>query len=159
MKLEDAPRAGWYPDPELSGLLRWWEGADWTDEHRSLPTASELADTPRTVVKRVESPEQAFEVPRGARVAPPDTEQIVAQVRAAAREEMDRAARMVTRQTRTAISEGRSLVDNYIGKILRWIRIAVLVVAIAVIIWFVLQSILQVTLLDWVGDRIDNLSD
>lgn len=29
--------AGWYPDPELSGIDRMWDGAHWTDERRNTP--------------------------------------------------------------------------------------------------------------------------
>ncbi|NNE11366.1 MAG: DUF2510 domain-containing protein, partial [Ilumatobacter sp.] len=42
MRLEDAPPAGWYPDPEGGSRLRWWEGTDWSDRWRAPPTASEV---------------------------------------------------------------------------------------------------------------------
>jgi hypothetical protein len=42
MKLADAPPPGWYPDPEGTSRLRWWEGTDWTDLYRARPTTTEL---------------------------------------------------------------------------------------------------------------------
>jgi hypothetical protein len=41
------PQAGWYPDPELHGIDRWWDGLRWTDGLRNTPenvkTAGDLS--------------------------------------------------------------------------------------------------------------------
>ena len=42
MRRTDAPRAGWYPDPESTGNLRYWDGLDWTKARRSPPSEAEL---------------------------------------------------------------------------------------------------------------------
>jgi hypothetical protein len=41
----DAPE-GWYPDPELRGVDRWWDGSRWIEKLRNTPenvkTAGEM---------------------------------------------------------------------------------------------------------------------
>jgi len=39
----DAPAAAWYPDPQMAGRVRWWDGTSWT-EHVSVPANPMQAD-------------------------------------------------------------------------------------------------------------------
>jgi hypothetical protein len=41
----DAPPAGWYPNPDGTGGLRWWSGVGWTEYTRSAP--AEPAEQPQ----------------------------------------------------------------------------------------------------------------
>lgn len=36
---QTTPAAGWYPDPNGSGALRWWDGSRWSDQLAAAPTA------------------------------------------------------------------------------------------------------------------------
>jgi Protein of unknown function (DUF2510) len=36
MTTQQAPAAGWYPDPEHAGTQRFWSGTDWTDNRAPL---------------------------------------------------------------------------------------------------------------------------
>jgi hypothetical protein len=46
----DAPQAGWYPNPDGSGGLRWWSGVGWTEYTRPNPAGQEVPaeDQPTT---------------------------------------------------------------------------------------------------------------
>ena len=42
------PAAGWYPDVEVAGGQRWWDGTSWTD-HRHAPVAAALPYGPTPI--------------------------------------------------------------------------------------------------------------
>lgn len=159
MRLEDAPPAGWYPDPEGTSRLRWWEGADWSDRYRALPIKGSVTDAdfvaaePGTRQYRIDDPTQ---VNVNTNV---DTRAMVEQVRIAAREEAERAAQMFGQQARSAARGITPLITEYTSKFIRWFRIAAVVVVVALIAWIAFQTIAQVTFFEWLGDRIDNLTD
>ena len=157
MRLEDAPPAGWYPDPEQRTRLRWWEGTDWSDEWRAPPSASEIAAIPEPVEsppgpRRPRSPR-----PEEFRVRAEDAEEIVTQVREAARQEVSRAANELTLRAQSSIDRYGSVVTGFVRAVWRRVRIAIVVAAVLVVAWYVLQFIAEAAFLEWIGDRIDGL--
>lgn len=167
MRRADAPRAGWYPDPESLTNLRYWDGLDWTEARRSPPSAAELLSyeqreafeaAHRYVAPSMENPTQAA---RGAQswVASGDSQQVVDDVRRAARGEIDRAAELFTRRARQMQREVVPLVSEYTNRIVRWIRFAAIVAVVLLVAYFVFQVVAQASLFEWIGDRIDNFTD
>jgi hypothetical protein len=166
MKVQDAPPAGWYPDPAGYSRLRWWEGTDWSDRYRAPPTpgvveiraaydaqyAADHAD-PDDPHNRTQSYAQPVYGTRQ------DTDAIVQQVRMAAREEAERAATLFGQQARSATRNIVPLITQYTSKFVRWVRILSTIAMILVIAWIAFQVFAQVSLFEWIGDRIDNLTD
>src|SRR5690606_17566475 len=132
MRIEDAPREGWYPDPEVATRLRWWDGLDWTDHYRPYPTDEETAarlmataaaprhtsgstgaagagwypDPAGTGAQRWWDGAQWTEQLRGA-------SQMVEQVRSAVREEAERAASQFGAQARRTVRDVTPLISEY----------------------------------------------
>ncbi|MDJ0771102.1 MAG: DUF2510 domain-containing protein [Ilumatobacter sp.] len=163
MRVEDAPPAGWYPDPEGGSRLRWWEGTDWSDRYRAPPTPGvveiraayerEHADDFGQSIDGVPLP------PRMGGMSRADSEAIINQVRMAARAEAERAAQMFGAQARSATSQLGPLISEYTSKFTRWIRIASVAAVILLVAWLAFQIFAQVSLFEWIGDRIDNITD
>jgi len=160
MRRVDAPPAGWYPDPESQGNLRFWDGLDWTKARRSPPSAAELLSfeqreafeaAHRYVAPSVEAASN--------RTGRPDSQQIVDDVRRAARGEVDRAADMFSQRARQMQRDIAPLVSEYTNRIVKWIRFAAIVAVVLLVAYFVFQVVAQASLFEWIGDRIDNVTD
>lgn len=162
MRRVDAPRAGWYPDPESRTSLRYWDGLDWTDARRSPPSAAELlsyeqrAEFEATHQYVPPVPAPADFAYRGARA---DNQQIVEEVRRAARGEVDRAADLFSQRARQMQRDIVPLVSDYTNRLVRWIRFAAIVAVVLLVAYFVFQVVAQASLFEWIGDRIDNFTD
>ena len=158
MRLEDAPPPGWYPDPEGTSRLRYWEGTDWTDRFRPRPIEAYTAELPTTSPSQEGSHRWVPDAP-GLNNPGVDTQAVVDQVRMAARAEAERAAQMFSQRARAAGREIEPLISQYTSKITRWFRIASVLAILLLVAWVLWQVFVQVSLFDWIGDRIDNLTD
>lgn len=162
MRKADAPPPGWYPDPRGGARLRWWDGLDWTDHHRAPPhrgvvDAVDEAGTSEPARRTAAAADQVSGR-RGSSRRPDDTAQIMAEVRKVARDEVDRAVSTLSDRARDATRGLEPLISQYGDQVLRWLRIAGIVAIALVVLWMLLQTFAQTTLLDWIGDRVDNLS-
>ncbi len=77
----DTPQAGWYPNPDGTGGLRWWSGVGWTEYTRPNPEGEQPAEQPTTVLPEPTTqwpqeptaplPAAAWGQPGGGQPAPP----------------------------------------------------------------------------------------
>jgi hypothetical protein len=156
MKASDAPPPGWYPDPQGRAQLRWWEGTDWSDRYRARPTAASLAFQPPPAADHAHPTPQELAA-RAAGVA--DSAVWVEQMRSAARGEADRAVQLIDQRLRHARAEFRPLVTEYTSKITRFLKRLALLAIVLLVVYLAFQFFAQKSLFDWIGDRIDNLTD
>ena len=163
MRYADAPRAGWYPDPQSRTSLRWWDGFDWSDIRRAPPSGAELLaaeqlqkfyDDNELVATGKQVATQA-----AAGMSRQDSTQIVEEVRMAARQELDRAAQEFSHRATTAVRQVSPLISEYTSKLTRWFRLALILAFIMFAAYFAFQVIAQQAFFDWLGDRIDNVTD
>jgi len=161
MRKADAPAAGWFPDPENRSRLRWWDGLDWTDIKRSVPSQAELSAAERIAAleRQAELPEQQNFQPYPPGYSRQDSQQLITEVRQAAREEIDRAAEVFNQRAQQAIRGVTPLIDQYAGTATKWIRRAAIVAIVLLVAYFVFQVTVQASFFDWLGDRIDNFND
>src|SRR6187431_1887868 len=103
MRRIDAPRAGWYPDPESRTNLRWWDGLDWTDVRRAPPSSAETLAAHENAQFRAAPPDFAPGASRAATaLAEIDSAQMIEQARAASRSEMQRATEVFNQRALAA---------------------------------------------------------
>ena len=155
MRVQDAPPPGWYPDPQGGARLRWWEGTDWSDRYRSPPTpgVEELRRSFEQAAHTVEQRSGGYGVSRQ------ETDEIINQVRMAARAEIDRAADMFSRQAAAATNSLTPLIEQYTNRAVTLFKRIAVVLVLLLIAWVAFQIFAQASLFEWIGDRIDNLVD
>lgn len=162
MRYVDAPPAGWYPDPEHSARLRWWDGFDWTDIRRAPPSQAELvaAEENREFFANAQSsnPMPSQGAPGGG-YNRQEAQQLIAEVRDVARQEVDRAAEQFSQRATNAVRSVTPLITDYTNKITKWLRRGIILAVVLLIAYFAFQVIAQASFFNWLGDRIDNLTN
>ncbi len=88
-----------------------------------------------------------------------NTAQIAEQVRLAAHAEAERAAQLFGAQARSATRTLSPIISDYTNKFIRLFKQVVVIGVLLMVAWFVFQAWANMSLFEWIGDRIDNLSD
>jgi hypothetical protein len=88
-----------------------------------------------------------------------DSEELINQVRQAARAEAERAAHLFGLQARSVTAELPELISGYTNRFISWFRRILTVAIIVFVLWLAFQVFAQASLFEWIGDRIDNISD
>ncbi len=160
MKTSEAPSPGWFPDPQNRTRLRWWDGSDWTDVRRAPPSDAELErySTALPAMSQGQTMEE-MRAAAGAAARRVDSQQIITEVRNVARAEVDRAAQEFTHRAQTAVRSVTPLIDSYATRFTRAIKWAAILAIVLVVAWFTFQTIAQASFFEWIGDRIDNLTN
>jgi len=161
VKVADAPPSGWYPDPRGGYRLRWWDGLDWTAESRTLPNRAALETAALEAAASAES--ESVGAAAGASNTPAwarrDTSEIISQVRDATRSEIERAGEVLSQRAEAVVRRVQPLISEYTNKFFRMVRIVGAVAALVLVAWFAFHFTLQAGLVEWFGDRIDNLTN
>ena len=163
MRKVDAPPEGWYPDPQSRTKLRWWDGLDWTDIRRAPPSTAELDAAEAQVLGNFRPGDELVSASRQAAgelgYRRQDAQEIIAEVRNVARAEVDRAAQEFSQRATTAARSFTPLVSEYTNRVVRWVKLAIGFAFVLFALWLAFQIIAQQSMFEWIGDRIDNLSD
>lgn len=88
-----------------------------------------------------------------------DNAQLVEQVRRAAREEAQRASELFGQQARAATRNIAPLITEYTTRIGRVIRFLSVIALVVLVVYIAFQIWAQQSLFDWIGERIDNVTD
>jgi Protein of unknown function (DUF2510) len=155
MRVDDAPPAGWYPDPDRGTRLRYWDGLDWTDRFHSRPVAATYEEMAAVQDTLDAATRAAAGV--GAGMGRNDVDRVIAEVRDVARTEVERAADVFSQRAQTAARSFEPIVSSYVNRFTRWIRWIAVLVLVLVVGFYLLQAIGVASFLDWLGDRIDSL--
>ena len=73
--------------------------------------------------------------------------------------EAQRAAKDFEARARQLTGEIPPLISQYTNRFMRWFRVALMLSFIVLMAWFIYTFFVQKSFFDWIGDRIDNLTD
>jgi hypothetical protein len=161
VRVADAPAPGWFPDPENRARLRWWDGSDWTDFRRAVPSTAEITAF-EELQQRSGEPVPGL-VPSSQQLSGYvnqfDTGQFVQDIRAATLSEVERAADEFARRADAAVRSFTPLVTQYSNRFFFWLRTLAILAVVLFVLWVLFQAVFEASFFEWIGDRIDNLVD